>query len=219
MPNIDIKRVCMHECCHAVVARLFRRRLAIEGIVVNRDLLKESQDLGALNVRGPRLDDEQDYTSLAITLFAGVVGDNMSMVGVDAIKEKKEAIVVDNTIMDWILAGSDISMFLNNAFVFSLSYSIDEYKLKEFCLRFLIDFLSNKEIWFMVEKLNYKLLNKPDMKLSEKELEFIFGQIGLDALLDNKREEYLKPLDEVLRFCQRSEPFYIDPKDQAKTEQ
>ncbi|MGZ5134958.1 MAG: hypothetical protein ACXWCG_07405, partial [Flavitalea sp.] len=163
-------------------------------------------DLGALNVTGSRLDDEQDYTALAITLLAGVVGENIYLLGTDAIKEKKEEIVADNNIMDWLSAGGDIPSFQNIASVFSLFYQIDEYKLKEFCLRFLIDFLSEKEIWSMVEKLADELFEKDDMKLSEEGLKSSFGQIGLDALLDNKREEYLKQLDEVLQFCQRSEP-------------
>jgi hypothetical protein len=205
MTNIDIKRVCIHECCHAIVARLFRQRITIEELFVNTDLLKKGQDLGALNVKGPRLNDEQDHTALAITLFAGVVGDNIYIVGTDAIKEKKEEIIANNTVMNWLLGGGDISSFSNNAFVFSLLYQIDEYKLKEFCLRFLIDFLSDKEIWSMVEKLCYELFKKDDLKLNEEELESIFGQIGLDALLNNKREQYLKQLDEVLQFCQRSE--------------
>lgn len=53
----------------------------------------------------------------------------------------------------------------------------------------------------MVEKLCDELLKKVDLKLSEEELESAFRQIGLDALLDNKSEEYVKQLDEVLRFC------------------
>lgn len=203
MTNIDIKRVCIHECCHAIVARLFRQRITIEELVVNSDLAKKGQDHGTLNVKGPRLNDEQDYTSLAITLLAGVVGENMYLLGIDAIKERKEEIIADNKIMDWLFAGGDISLFLNNAFVFRLDYQIDEFKLKEFCLRFLIDFLGNKEVWFMVEKLCDELLNKDDdLKLSEEELESVFSQIGLDALLDNKKKAYLKQCDEVLQFCQ-----------------
>ena len=165
------------------------------------------------------MDNEQDYTALAITLLAGVVGENMHLVGTDVIREKKEKIIADTTIMDWLFAGGDISLFLNNAFVFNLCYQIDEYKLKEFCLRFLIDFLSNKEVWSMAEKLCDELLKKDDLKLSEAELEFVFREIGLDELLDNKREQYLKQLDEVLQFCQRSEPLFIDPKDQVETDQ
>jgi len=206
MNNIDIRRVCVHECCHAIVARLFRQRLAIEELIVHKHLLKEGQDRGALNVKGPRLNDEQDFTALAITLFAGVVGENMYLMGRGAIREKREEIIADNTIMDWLFAGGDISLFSNNAFVFSLLYQIDEYKLKEFCLRFLIDFFSNTEVWYMVEKLCDELLKKDDLKLSENELESIFGQKGWDAILDNKREEYLQQCTEVLQFCQRSEP-------------
>lgn len=211
MTNIDIRRVCIHECCHAVVARLFRERMAIEGVVVQKELVEKGHDNGTLDVRGPLLNNEQDYTALAVTLFAGVVGENMHLLGPDIIKEKKEEIIADNTILDWLFAGGDISLFLNNAFVFNLSYQIDEYKLKEFCLRFLIDFLSNKEVWSMVEKLCDELLKKDDLKLTEEELEASFVQIGLDALLNNKREEYQKHLDEVLQFCQKSDTFSVDP--------
>ena len=104
--------------------------------------------------------------------------------------------------MDWLSAGRDIPSFQHVAFFFSLEYQIDQDKLKEFCLRFLIDFLSDKEIWSMVEKLCDELFHKDDMRLSEEEMEAIFVQIGLDALLDDKREEYQKKLDEVLQFCQ-----------------
>ena len=52
MANIDIKRFCIHECCHAIVARLFRQKMAIEGIVVNRDFVEKGQDQGALDLRG-----------------------------------------------------------------------------------------------------------------------------------------------------------------------
>ncbi|MGB8191729.1 MAG: hypothetical protein WCF67_07420 [Chitinophagaceae bacterium] len=206
MTNIDIKRVCIHECCHAVVARLFRQTITIEELVVNAHLVKKGQDIGTLSVKGPLLDDEQDYTALAITLFAGVVGENMYLLGTDAIRERKGEIIADNTIMDWLFAGGDISLFLNNAYVFRLCYQIDEVKLKGFCLRFLIDFLSNKEVWSMVEKLCDELLKADDLKLSEEELESVFRRIGLDALLDNKRKEYLKQCNEVLQFCYRSEP-------------
>jgi len=204
MTNIDIKRVCYHECSHAIVARLFKQKLTIEQLFVNTNLVPEGQDIGALNVKGPRLDDEQDYTALAITLLAGVVGDNMYMVGIEAVKEKKEDIIADNTVLNWLLGGGDISLFLNNAYVFSLLYQINEYKLKEFCLRFLIDFLSDKEIWSMVEKLCDKLFHKDDMRLSEEEMDAIFVQIGLDAILNDKREEYQKQLDDVLQFCRVS---------------
>jgi hypothetical protein len=201
MTSIDIKRVCIHECCHAVVGRLFRHRLTIEKIVVNPNLVKVGQDQGALYVRRPLLDVEQDYTALATTLLAGVVGENIYLQGMDAIKEKRDAIIAYNTIMDWLFAGGDISSFSDTAFVFGLIYQIDEYKLKKFCLRFLIDFLSDKEVWSIVEKLCDELLKNDDLTLSEEELDYIFGQIGLDALLDNKREDYLKQLDEALHFC------------------
>jgi hypothetical protein len=201
MTNINIKRVCIHECCHAVVARLFRQTITIEELIVNADLIEKGQDLGTLNVKGLGLNDEQDYAALAITLFAGVVGENMYLLGTDAIRERKEEIIADNTIMDWLFAGGDISSFSNTAFAFRLCYQIDAYKLKEFCLRFLIDFLSNKEVWSMVEKLCDELLKADDLKLSEEELESIFRQIGLNALLDGKRKEYLKQCDEVLQFC------------------
>src|SRR5262245_25229391 len=137
MPNIDIKRVCIHECCHAVVARLFRKRMAIEGIFVNRDLVEKGQDQGALNLIGPLLHDEQDYTALAITYFAGVVSENTYLLGTDEIKKKKDQIIADNTIMDWLTGGGDIPSFQETAFLFRLVYGIDENKLKEFCLRFL----------------------------------------------------------------------------------
>jgi|GEM_PF-6235143 len=202
MTSVDIKRICIHECCHAVVARLFRQRMAIEGIIVNRDLVEKGHDQGALNLRGPGMVDEQDYTALAITYLAGVVGENMYLLGVDAIKEKKDEIIADDKILEWLYAGGDIPSFNYNAFAFRLEYLIDENKLKEFCLRFLIDILSNKEIWSMVDKLCDELLKKDDLKLTEGELESLFRHIGLDALLDNNSEKYLKRLDEVLLFCQ-----------------
>jgi len=206
MTNVDIKRICIHECCHAVVARLFRQRMAMEELVVNTRLVKAGEDLGALNIRGPRLDDEQDYAALAITLLAGVIGENIYLLGTDAIKEKKEEIVVDNNIIDWTSGGGDVPAFQNVAFMFSLVYLTDGNKLKEFCLRFLIDFLSDKEVWSMVELLCYEGLRKKNLKLNEKELECVFKKISLDALLDNKRKEYLNQCNEVLQFCQRSEP-------------
>lgn len=201
MTNIDIKRVCIHECCHGVVARLFRERMSIEGIVVNRDAVNIGHDQGVSNINGPLLNDEQDCIALTLTLFAGVVGGNIYLLGRDTIKERKEDIIVDNKIMDWLFAGGDLSFFLNNAFVFRLCFQIDEHKLKEFSLRFLIDFLSDKEMWYMVEKLCDELLKKDDLELSKEELEFMFGQIGLDALLNNRSEEYVKQLDEVPNFC------------------
>ncbi|MEI9943954.1 MAG: hypothetical protein WDN26_06985 [Chitinophagaceae bacterium] len=199
---MDIKRVCIHECCHAVVARLFRQRMTIEKLVMDVDLIEKDQDLGTLHVNGPRLSDEQDYTALAITLFAGVVGENVYLLGTDGIREKKEEIIADNTIMDWLSAGGDISSFSDTAFAFRLCYQIDVYKLKEFCLRFLIDFLSNREVWSMVEKLYDELLKSNDLKLHKEELESAFRQIRLDELLDSKRKECLKQCDEVLQFCQ-----------------
>ena len=202
MTSIDIKRVCIHECCHAVLARLFCQRMAMEGVVVNRNLVEKGQDQGALHLRGPRLEHEQDFTALAVTLLAGVVGENMYLQGTNLIKDKKDEIIADNTIMDWLLAGGDLPSFQDTAFAFRLEYFIDENKLKEFCLRFLIDFLSNKEVWSMVEKLCDELLKADDLKLTEEELEYKFGQIGLDALLENRSEEILKQLDEVLKFCQ-----------------
>ncbi len=181
--------------------------MSIEKIVVNKDLVRKGQDNGTLHVRGPILNNEQDYTFLAITLFAGVVGENMYLVGTESIRDRKEEIIADNTIMDWLFAGGDISLFLNIAFVFKLGYNIDEYKLKEFCLRFLIDFLSNKEVWCMVEKLCEQLMKKDDLKLNEEELESIFRQIQLDELLDNKMKQYQNQFNEVLQFCQSNETF------------
>jgi hypothetical protein len=204
MNTIDIRRVCVHECSHAIVARLFRQRLTIDELVVSKHLVKLGQDQGALNVNGPRLDDEQNFTALAITLLAGVVGENMYLQSRDAINTKSEKIIADNTIIDWRFAGGDIIMFSSTAFAFSLDYQIDQNKLKGFCLRFLIDFLSKDEVWYMVEKLCDELLKKDDLKLSENELEAIFRQKGFDVILDSKREEYLKQLTGVLQFCQSS---------------
>ena len=204
MINIDIRRVCIHECCHAVVARLFRQRMTIEKVVVNADSVLNGEDNGTLYINGPLLNDEQDHTALAITLFAGVIGENMYLQGTNSIRDRKEEIIADNTIMDWLFAGGDISSFRDNAYVFTLFYQIDRDKLKESCLRFLIDFLSNEEIWFMVQKLCDQLPKTNDLELGEEDLESVFRQIGLDALLDNKRKEYLKQCDEVLQFCQRS---------------
>lgn len=194
MIKIDIKRVGVHECSHAIAARLFCQRLAIEELAVCKHLVKQGQDQGALKVKGPRLDNEQNFTALAITLLAGVVGENMYLQGRDAIRKKSEEIIADDINMDWRFAGGDIFMFSNTAFVFSLEYQIDQNKFKEFCLRFLIDFLSKDEVWYMVEKLCDELLKKDDLKLSENELESIFGQKGLDAILDSNRKEYLKQL-------------------------
>jgi hypothetical protein len=174
----------------------------MEGLAVHTGLIKGDEDLGALKVWGPRLADEQDYIALAVTYLAGIVGDNIHLMGTDAIKEKKDEIIADNSIMDWSSAGGDIPSFKNLALVFSALYQIEGNKLKELCLRFLIDFLSDKEIWPVVEKLCDELLETDNMKLTEEELESAFGQIGLDALLYNKRSEYLKHLDEVLQFCQ-----------------
>jgi hypothetical protein len=200
MPSIDIKRVCIHECCHALVARLFHNRVAIESIIVYRDLGSIGQDQGALNIRSSSLRDKQDYTALATTLLAGVVGENIYLLGTDRIKEKKEEIISDEKILDWLFAGGDINSFRHNAFAFRIEYGIDEGKLKEFCLRFLIDFLSDKEVWTMVEKLSDELLKKDELKLCEEELESLFGQIGLDVLLENKRAELQKQMDESAAF-------------------
>jgi hypothetical protein len=205
MNNIDIKRICVHECCHAIVARLFRQRLAIGELEVSKHLVKQGQDQGALNVIGPSLNDEEDFTALAITLLAGVVGDNMYLQDRNAIRAKSEEIIANNAIMDWRFAGGDLYMFSNTALVFSIEYQIDQNKFKGFCLRFLIDFLSKDEVWYMIEKLCDKLLKKDDLKLSENELKSIFGQNGLDTILDSKREEYLKQVTGVLQFCQSSE--------------
>lgn len=204
MTTIDIKRICIHECCHAIVARLFREKMTIEQLVVNADIVSNDQDNGTLHIRGSILNNEQDYTAYAITLLAGVVGENIHLLGTDVIKQKKEEILVNDKILDWLSGGGDIPSFQHNAFAFRIEYCIDEDKLKEFCLRFLIDFLSDKDTWGMVEKLCDELFHKDDMRLSEEEIETIFLHIGLDALLDNKREEYQQQLDEVLQFCQIS---------------
>lgn len=206
--NIDIKRVCIHECSHAIVARLFAPRISIEKIVVNAEFVKQGQDQGALHVKGPLFNDEQDYTALAITLFAGLVGENMYLLGKDIIKEREEEIMKDNTVLDWLFAGGDTIAFRNNAVVFHLIHQIDEYRLKEFSLRFLINFLNHNEIWVMVEKLCDELQKKDDLTLNEEELESVFTKIGLDQLLNEKRQEYLKPCDNVLQFCQRTNPLY-----------
>lgn len=50
-----------------------------------------------------------------------------------------------------------------------------------------------------------KWFKKKDLKLSEKELESAFKQIGLDAVLEDKRNGYLNKCDEILLCCQRSE--------------
>jgi len=176
--------------------------MAIEGIFVNRDLVQQGHDQGALNLRGPNLDDEQGFTALAITYLAGVVGENMYLMGVDTIKEKNEEIIADNNVMDWSMAGGDSPSFEHVASFFSLLYMADGNKLKEFCLRFLITFLSEKEVWSFVEQLCFELLKNEDLKLSEEELESVFMQIGIDELLDNNRNNYLKQLDDVLQFCQ-----------------
>ena len=136
MTNIDIKRVCIHECCHAIIARLFRQKIKIEKVVVNADSVMNGEDNGTLYINGPLLNDEQDHTALAITLFAGVIGENMYLQGADAIRDRKGEIIADNTIIDWLFAGGDISSFRDNAYVFTLFYQIDGDKLKEFCLRF-----------------------------------------------------------------------------------
>jgi hypothetical protein len=207
---IDIKRVCIHECCHAVVARLFRQRMSMDGLVVNTGLIKGGEDHGVLNVNGPPLRDEHDFTALAITLLAGVVGENIYLLGIDEIQHKKEEIIADNKIMNWSMAGGDLPSFHYTAFAFRIQYGIDEYKLKEFCLGFLIDFLTDIQIWCTVEKLcdelfkKKKWFKKKDLKLSEKELEAAFKQIGLDALLDDTRKGYLHKCDEILLYCQRS---------------
>lgn len=197
MNNIDTKRICIHECCHAVVARLFRQRITIEALVVSTDLGKEGQDLGTLHIRRYGYNDFQTYTQLAITLLAGVVGENIYLLGTDVIKQKKEEIVANDRILDWLSGGGDIPSFQYNAFGFRIEYCIDEDKLKEFCLRFLIDFLSDKNIWNLVEKLCDELLKTVDLKLTEEELESVFEQIGLDNQFDNNRDEYLKRLDEA----------------------
>jgi hypothetical protein len=189
---IDIKRVCIHECCHAVVARLFRQRMSMEELVVNTGLIKGGEDHGALNVNGPLLHDEQDFTALAITLLAGVVGENIYLLGIDEIKQKKEEIIADNKILDWLYAGGDLASFQSVSTFFSL------------CLRFLMDFLTDKQIWCTVEKLCDELFKKKDLKLSKKELESAFKQIGLEAVLDDKRKGYLNKCDEILLCCQRS---------------
>ncbi len=204
MTNFDIKRVCIHECCHAVVARLFRQRMTIEKVVVNADSAMNCEDNGTLYINGPRLDNDQDHTALAITLFAGVIGENMYLQGADTIRDRKDEIIADNTIIDWKYAGGDISAYNNNAYVFTLFYQIDGDKLKEFCIRFLIDFLGKDEIWSKVEQLSDELLKAIDLKLSGEGLEFAFRKIGLDGLFDNKRKEYLNKCDEVLQYCLRT---------------
>lgn len=189
MTNIDIKRIGIHECCHAVLARLFRQKMAIEGIFVKKELVEKGQDQGALNLKGPSLISEQDYIALAITYLAGVVGENMYLLGVDTIKEKKAEIMTGDKIMDWSTAGGDLTSFQDVAQLYSLFYQNDVDTLKEFSLGFLIDFLGDREVWSMVEKLCFQLLEKEDLKLTEEELESFFDRIGMDALLDNKCQD------------------------------
>jgi hypothetical protein len=202
MTNYDIKRICIHECSHAIVARLFRQRITMEALVVSTALVKNGQDLGTLHIRQYGLNDVQNYTALAITLLAGVVGENIYLLGPEVIKQKKEEVVANDRILDWLSGGGDIPSFEYNAFAFRIEYCIDEKKLKEFCLRFLIDFLSDKDIWYLVEKLCDEVLKKDDLKLSEEELESVFEQIGSDYLFDKKRDEYLVEFNEVLSLIQ-----------------
>lgn len=200
MTNNDIKRIGMHECSHAVVTRLFRNRMTMEELVVHTGMVKEGEDHGTLHIRGPYLNNEQDFIVLAITYLAGVVGENMYLQGPGPIREKRDEVIADPTILDWLSGGGDIPSFENLANLFSLLYQFDGDKLKKCCLRFLIDFLGEKEIWFMIEKLCDELLGTEGMKLNEEELESAFAQIGLDALLDNKIEKYQKQLNEALQY-------------------
>lgn len=56
----------------------------------------------------PKLNEALDYTALAITLFAGVIGENMHILGREVVKERKEEIIANNKIIDWLFAGGDV---------------------------------------------------------------------------------------------------------------
>lgn len=169
-----------------MLARLFRRKIAFEGIFVNKELVKIGEDQGAINIRGGSYGDEQDCIALGITYLAGVVGDNILLLGLNTLKEKKLQIIADERILNWSMGGGDVPSFNGLAQFYAMLHQRTSNELKDFSLSFLIDFLTDTDIWAIVEKLSSELQSREDLKISEDELDCFFTQNNFDELLDKK---------------------------------
>jgi hypothetical protein len=144
---------------------------------------------------------------MGIVWLAGIVGNSIENTSFKQIMQEKEILLKDPSLLDWSLAGVDKDQFDNNKTHVERQHQVDPGKFQEFCLGFVMDFLTDEEVWPFVEELADHLLSKPDLTLTRDELNAFFTESGVDAMLEKKRTNLVERLGTMITVCKRDDPF------------
>jgi hypothetical protein len=206
MPDIvDRKKLAIHECCHALLTRLFSDYLILSDVYIDPN--GSSGKLGSNFVQSTSNVVMNTYPAMGIVWLAGVIGDTINNDGTEKILSDKQGILENRKMLDWKLGGEDEPQFGFNATYVSTNYGLDFKKYEKFCLSFAIDFLSDKEVWGYVQQLSAALLAKPDLKLISSELNDFFQKSGFDQFVATKKAELIERLGKMKKECEKDDPY------------
>lgn len=147
------------------------------------------------------------YSAMGIVWLAGIVGDTVTDKGNETVRSQKQMYLDDPKLLDWHFGGGDHIGFNNTAAYLVGNKDIDGNKFFKFCLSYLIDFLTEKEIHEQIENMADLLLSKPGNNLNEQEIVDFFNASGLDTVIETKKVDFITRLEKMLSECAKDDLF------------
>ena len=88
--NIDLRKIAIHECCHAILKRLFSEYLKLNDLFLSKEGSTVEGPLGVNYVQAIKFDGVNTYTATGIVWLAGIVGDTIMAKGLLRLNLKRK---------------------------------------------------------------------------------------------------------------------------------
>jgi len=175
-----LRKIAIHEASYAIVARLFQDYLDLKQVTICRKMLTAEADptkIDAANSGHMKRFDPEAFMAYGITNLAGIIGQNIATEGREAFAARKQEILDNPNTLDTEWGGKDLPDFRNNLLVNRHRYNMEESDYHQFCIGFLIDYLTIPQVWDAVEKFADALIDQADEKMGEQVLTSFFPAV------------------------------------------
>lgn len=189
MPNLD--KVAFHEVSHVITAKLFEDYVILSRVTLSTDEVDNEMALAGTDAGTcirTKAGVNRSCDAYAIIVWAGFIGQNIYLNDRDFICKKKFDIMNNPNILDTGLISGDLKIFNALKETNSKNKNMTTIQYQEWCLKFLIEYLTGEKVWYWIRQLAKELMSKPNLTLETEELNSFFESSGYGAFVRSVKD-------------------------------
>lgn len=199
------KRDSIHESGHCVLAKLFEDKFIVKSITLNPKMFEDKTNVtgwrGGIQISPKnRSLSSEDVDKLMVIMWGGLCSQNIHDRGIGNIDQHlinrmsvfwKQELDQEGFSGDFEFTFSDI-----NKLSIDRKIPRDEYEIS--IIHFILNFQIRSEVWFAIEQLSAKILNKDTMTLDSNEIDGCFKECGFQKFIEQHRNSIINKRYDVI---------------------